>query len=1531
LTKTVASAATLTCQATATQTVLGTLTLQGASNNRLSLRSSSAGTQWKIDPQATRAVTYVDVQDSHNINATTIVAVYSINSGNNINWNITESSNVWYDTAWAYRKTVTIDYTKVGATLTDFPALVSATDTNLRDLAQADGDDILFTSSDGGTKLSHELETYTSGTGALVAWVKIPTLSNSANTVLYLYYGNGSCSSQQNATNVWDPNYKAVWHLKESGNGTAGEFKDSTATVNHGQGGGGTAGKIPALTTSGKIGSANDFDGIHGTEDYISVPDHTSLKPTSAITVSAWAIADNTPEQYDALVLKSQDTTYNYGYGLQFDTSSVIRFHVNGFWDNAATKSSVATTSWNYYVGTYDGSNVRVYVNGVQGTASAFTGSIDTTTNPLEIGRAIANTKAFPGLIDEVRVSVTARSAGWITTEYNNQNSPSTFHTLGSQQAYYTDGAGTIEADTSSAYANSTANTIAFTYTAAGNGMSSGALTLLVPSGWSAPSTTGSNPGYSTASTGSLSVNSQTITVSGVTLTSGQTLTIVYGSKAAAGPGATATSSTGAQSWTTQQKATAGGTLTNLAASPSIAVNNAPDGSGTMTADTPWAIVGSTGNTILFTYTAANGGMNNGALTLVVPSGWSAPSLTGSNAGYTTASTGTPSVNSQTITVSSVTLTGGATLTLTYGSKAAAGPGATAPSASGVQSWTTQQKSTSGGTLTALASSPSIALTAASFTLSAISSPKTAGSAFNVVITAKDGLGATLTGFTGTVSLTTTAGSIAPTNSSSFSSGVVTQSVTVTKAASGRTLTVSDAYGHSTTSNPFLVRAGAFTKLQLLVPGEAADPGSAAGKTGSPIAQVTNATFTATVHAVDANWNRVASVTDTVRLTSSDGSATLPPDTALVAGTKDLSVTLATAGSQTLTASDLTNPSKTAHTSPAINVTTALSYGGWGYRKTITIDYTKVSATLTDFPVLIAHTDSDLSAKAQSDGDDLKFTASDGTTQLAHELESYTSGTGALVAWVKVPSLSASANTVLYLYYGNGVATNQQNPTAVWDANFKGVWHLKESSGDFYDSTASANTGTDAVSATGKDGKIASGQEFDGTDDYIGTGTTGLSASAGTVSIWAKADTFTGTNPNYLFGHYNSGNRIYLNHGTGNSFFIRLGSATVDVDTSADFTPGTWQHVALTWTNGSYTAYFNGASTNSGSYSGLSTIGSAMRLGGVNDFSGYEFDGFLDEVRVSDSVRSAAWLATEYNSQNSPSTFYALGAEQVAVTTAVSFATATSSGAEIVSPATVAVRLSATNHVAVTVDYTATGGSATGGGVDYTLASGTLTFSAGETNKNISIALVDDRVLEFNETILVTLSNPTNTILADPSVHTFTILDPPVAYPDSLTVVSNTVTDIPFLQLLLNDVYYGGEALTVSGVTSPTAQNGSAVINGANVRYTPPTNYTGTDTFDYVASGTYGTSTNTVTLDVQPPAGAQTLAAMSITLLPGEQQVRLRFRGLVAHTYDVQATTNVVEGPWEKIGEVTAGAAGRMDFDTDSTDYQSRYFRIRTQ
>src|SRR5207249_12051873 len=116
------------------------------------------------------------------------------------------------------------------------------------------------------------------------------------------------------------------------------------------------------------------------------------------------------------------------------------------------------------------------------------------------------------------------------------------------------------------------------------------------------------------------------------------------------------------------------------------------------------------------------------------------------------------------------------------------------------------------------------------------------------------------------------------------------------KTVGTRTITATDAAGALTanTSGNVTVNAGAFAKLQLLVPGETAAPGSASGKTGTPTAQYQFDSFNLTVNAVDANWNLVNTVADTVGITSSDATATLPASAPLVAGTQGFVLSLNT-------------------------------------------------------------------------------------------------------------------------------------------------------------------------------------------------------------------------------------------------------------------------------------------------------------------------------------------------------------------------------------------------------------------------------------------------------------------------------------------------------------------------------------------------------------------------------------------------------------------------------------------------------------
>lgn len=132
--------------------------------------------------------------------------------------------------------------------------------------------------------------------------------------------------------------------------------------------------------------------------------------------------------------------------------------------------------------------------------------------------------------------------------------------------------------------------------------------------------------------------------------------------------------------------------------------------------------------------------------------------------------------------------------------------------------------------------------------------------------------------------------------------------------------------GASTTSPPSVTTdPAAFAKLQILAPGETAAPGTTNGRAGTPIKQAYGYSFNYTVNAVDTNWNVVNSVFDTVGITATDATATLPPAAGLGGGTGTFAVTLNTNGTFTLTASDVTDNTKT----PGTVVVTAVNAAIW--------------------------------------------------------------------------------------------------------------------------------------------------------------------------------------------------------------------------------------------------------------------------------------------------------------------------------------------------------------------------------------------------------------------------------------------------------------------------------------------------------------------------------------------------------------------------------------------------------------------------
>ncbi|UCG53502.1 MAG: hypothetical protein JSW58_08090, partial [Candidatus Latescibacterota bacterium] len=112
----------------------------------------------------------------------------------------------------------------------------------------------------------------------------------------------------------------------------------------------------------------------------------------------------------------------------------------------------------------------------------------------------------------------------------------------------------------------------------------------------------------------------------------------------------------------------------------------------------------------------------------------------------------------------------------------------------------------------------------------------------------------------------------------------------------------------------------AYTKLQVLLPGEMAAPGTATGKTGTPMAQTLGIPFNVTVRACDNAWNTDPTVTNLIRLGSTDESATLPGPTALVTGEVELVVVMNSAGSFTVSATDDSDPTILEATSAFVEV-----------------------------------------------------------------------------------------------------------------------------------------------------------------------------------------------------------------------------------------------------------------------------------------------------------------------------------------------------------------------------------------------------------------------------------------------------------------------------------------------------------------------------------------------------------------------------------------------------------------------------------
>jgi hypothetical protein len=347
----------------------------------------------------------------------------------------------------------------------------------------------------------------------------------------------------------------------------------------------------------------------------------------------------------------------------------------------------------------------------------------------------------------------------------------------------------------------------------------------------------------------------------------------------------------------------------------------------------------------------------------------------------------------------------------------------------------------------------------------------------------------------------------------------------------------------------------------------------------------------------------------------------------------------------------------------------ASAIGAFTYNKKMTLTTSaagaNIASSLTDFPVCVAINPTSWPTAAEheaffgnhnTDGKRVQFFASDQTTNLAYEVESYvnTSGSEAAIYWVKVPTVTGNSTTDVYVGYGNDPnAADQSAATGVWDSSYRGVWHLGGNSWgtspEAKDSTANAyhatNTGT-----TDAAGLVGRGRKFSGTSQYIT-----LPSDFPKTDTVATIEFMLDTKPTNKVCYW--WDRSHASDIWGHFAIVQEGGylkvAVNMTDVSATLNKRVCAYASLAngqrWTfvfnsDLTVTVYLDGAAystTDAMTFTGWSwAYGDATDvtvMGRAGSYAKYYFDGGFSDVRHSASARTADWEKASHFSMKATS------------------------------------------------------------------------------------------------------------------------------------------------------------------------------------------------------------------------------------------------------------------------------------------------------
>lgn len=341
----------------------------------------------------------------------------------------------------------------------------------------------------------------------------------------------------------------------------------------------------------------------------------------------------------------------------------------------------------------------------------------------------------------------------------------------------------------------------------------------------------------------------------------------------------------------------------------------------------------------------------------------------------------------------------------------------------------------------------------------------------------------------------------------------------------------------------------------------------------------------------------------------------------------------------------------------------------WGRKCELKIQASKVATTLSNFPVLLTEDtlpsemfDADGLYPALAGGGDIRFTSdAEGTTRLACEIVTFAidndpaNGVGQI--WVNVASISSVTDTSIWVWYNKAGESQPARAAAygmeaTWNSSFVGVWHLDETSGNAIDSTSHTTDGTLSGGVTRQaTGPVGKGYSFDGIDGQVSMGDPidghlDFGTGSFTAAIWVVV---SGTTGDYQMPLWKGGSATvrpgycWVTSGPPSGFYPNVNDVEQDrvsMEPGFPLTWDVWMHSVIVRDAGAdlFRGYKDGVPITPAT--DISIVGD---IDTTDDFLlsrlAKPFYGLLDEVRMSDVIRSAGWISSSYNNQYDPASF----------------------------------------------------------------------------------------------------------------------------------------------------------------------------------------------------------------------------------------------------------------------------------------------------